>query len=220
MAVTATLNFTFKILLFIHILAGTTGLVTGILNIVRKKGDKPHKKIGRLFLYGMIINGIAGLFMSIIHFNLFLFIIGIFSIYLASTGQRYLSLKNISTNQKPKNIDWVLSFTMLFFAIAFIIYGVLLLLSNKNFGIVLLVFGFISSSMAIQDFRNYKAKNTVKNFWLLVHIQRMIGSFIAAFTAFLVVNNTILPGVIAWLLPTVVFVPLIFFWVRKYKVTS
>ena len=80
MAVTPTLNFTFKILLFIHILAGTTGLVTGILNIVRKKGDKPHKKIGRLFLYGMIINGIAGLFMSIIHFNLFLFIIYINSL--------------------------------------------------------------------------------------------------------------------------------------------
>jgi len=74
--------------------------------------------------------------------------------------------------------------------------------------------------MVYQDFRNYKSQNSIKNFWLLVHIQRMIGSYIAAATAFLVVNNTILPGIVAWLLPTVILVPLIFKWSNKYKITS
>jgi type IV secretory pathway component VirB8 len=46
----------------------------------------------------------------------------------------------------------------------------------------------------------------------------MIGAYIASITAFLVVNNTILPGVVAWLLPTAVLVPVLIKWSRKYAV--
>jgi hypothetical protein len=168
----------------------------------------------------MIINGIAGILMTLIHSNLFLLIIGVFSIYMAATGQRYLSLKGLLKDQKPKMIDWILSSIMLLFGIGFVVYGILILFSGNNLGVVLLVFGFISISMVYQDFKNYRGKNSVKNFWLLVHIQRMIGSYIAAATAFLVVNNTILPGVVAWLLPTVILVPLIFKWSNQYKIVS
>ena len=66
----------FKILLVIHIIAGSIGLITGTINITRKKGDKLHKNVGLFFLYGMIINGIAGLLMTLIHSNPFLFIVG------------------------------------------------------------------------------------------------------------------------------------------------
>ena len=208
---------TFTILLLIHIVSGSIGLITGTINLIRKKGDKPHKKFGIFFLYGMLINGVSGLLMSLIHFNFFLFLVGVFSIYMVSTGQRYLSLKTISPTQKALKIDWILSAEMFLFGVGFIIYGVLLLLSSNNFGIVLLVFGFISISMVYQDFINYQGKNSNKNFWLLVHIQRMMGSYIAAMTAFIVVNNSILPGIVAWLLPTVIVTPLIFKWSRKYK---
>ena len=210
----------FTILLLIHIASGSIGLITGTINLIRKKGDKPHKKFGVFFLSGMLINGVSGLLMSLIHFNFFLFIVGIFSIYMVSTGQRYLSLKTISPIQKALKIDWILSAGMFLFGVGFIIYGVLLLLSSNNFGIVLLVFGFISISMVYQDFKNYQGRNSNKNFWLLVHIQRMMGSYIAAMTAFIVVNNTILPGIVAWLLPTVIVTPLIFKWSRKYKIQT
>lgn len=211
---------TFTILLLIHIVSGSIGLITGTINLIRKKGDKPHKKFGVFFLSGMLINGVSGLLMSLIHFNFFLLIVGVFSIYMVSTGQRYLSLKTISPIQKALKIDWILSAGMFLFGVGFIIYGVLLLLSSNNFGIVLLVFGFISISMVYQDFKNYQGRNSNKNFWLLVHIQRMMGSYIAAMTAFIVVNNTILPGIVAWLLPTVIVTPLIFKWSRKYKIQT
>ena len=210
----------FIILLLIHIVSGSIGLITGTINLIRKKGDKLHKNTGIFFLYGMLLNGISGLSMSLIHFNFFLFIVGVFSIYMVSTGQRYLSLKTILPTQKALKIDWILSVGMFLFGIGFIIYGILLLLSSNNFGIVLLVFGFISISMVYQDFKNYQGQNSNINFWLLVHIQRMMGSYIAAMTAFIVVNNTILPGIVAWLLPTVIVTPLIFKWSRKYKIQT
>lgn len=210
----------FKILLIIHIIAGSIGLLTGTLNIARKKGDTLHKNVGLFFLYGMLINGVAGIFMSLIHSNLFLFIVGVFSIYMAATGQRYLSLKRLNKGEKAKSIDWILSCVMLLFGIGFLVYGAVLLFKSNNFSIVLLVFGFISCSMVLKDFKNYQGKNTIKNFWLLLHIQRMVGSYIAAATAFLVVNNTFLPGIVAWLLPTVILTPLLFKWSNKYKIVS
>lgn len=208
----------FTILLVIHIVAGSIGLFTGTMNIIRKKGDKLHKSVGKFFLYSMLVNGFAGLIMSLIHTNYFLLIIAVFSIYMASTGQRYLYLKKLNKGQKPQAVDWILSLAMLFFGIGFLLFGGYLVFYKNYFGTVLLVFGMISVLMVIQDFKNYQGKSSIKNFWLLVHIQRMIGAYIAATTAFLVVNNTILPSVVAWLLPTVILTPLIIKWSRKYKI--
>ena len=205
----------FKIILVIHIIAGSVGLFTGTINIIRKKGDQPHRLVGKYFFYSMIINAVAGFVMSILHDSLFLLIIAVFSFYLTATGQRFLSLKKLDKGQKPKTIDWAITIIMICFSLFFIIYGVSLLVNQNNFGIVLLVFGFISMRMARKDVATYRGKIKYKNYWLLIHFQRMIAAYIAALTAFLVVNNTYLPGIVAWLLPSVILAPLIFYWSRK-----
>ena len=205
----------FKLILIIHIIAGSIALFTGTINIIRKKGDKPHRLVGKYFFYSMLINAIAGFIMSVLHPNLFLLIIAVFSFYMTATGQRFLSLKRIHKGQKAKNIDWILTITMLLFAVFFIIYGFYLLVNDNNFGTVLVVFGLISILMARMDIKIYQGNIKIENYWLLIHIQRMIGAYIAALTAFLVVNNTYLPPVVAWLLPTVIFTPLIFYWSKK-----
>ncbi|WP_293871980.1 DUF2306 domain-containing protein [Flavobacterium sp.] len=205
----------FKILLIIHIITGSIGLFTGTINIIRKKGDQFHKLVGNFFFLSMIINAVAGFVMSILHKNLFLSIIAVFSFYMTATGQRFLSLKTIDKDQKPKTIDWILTLTMLLFALFFIIFGFYLLINYNKFGTVLLVFGLISILMAKKDIAIYQGKVKFKNYWLLIHIQRMIGAYIAALTAFLVVNNTYLPSLVAWLLPTVILTPLIFYWSKK-----
>lgn len=210
----------FKIVLSIHIIAGAIGLVTGTLNISRKKGDKLHKNVGKFFFYGMLINGFSGLLMTFIHRNDFLLIISIFSIYMVATGQRYLSLKNLFKGEKPKTMDWILSSFMLLFGIAFIVFGGYYLIKENFFGTVLVIFGLVSIFMVKVDFKNYMGNIKGPNFWLLVHLQRMIGSYIAATTAFLVVNNTYLPSIIAWLLPSVIITPLIFIWSKKYKIVK
>lgn len=208
----------FTILLVIHIICGSIGLFTGTLNLIRKKGDKPHRLVGKFFFYSMLINAIAGFCMSIMHNNQFLLIIAVFTLYLCGTGQRYLSLKGLDNGEKPKIIDWILTMGMILFALFFITFGIFQLYYNNSFGIVMIVFGSISFRLISQDILIYKGKIESKNFWLLLHLQRMMATYIAALTAFLVVNNTILPGIIAWLLPTVIIVPIIISWTRKYKV--
>ena len=101
----------FTILLIIHILAGSIGLLTGTINIIKKKGDKAHKSVGKFFFYSRLINGFAGFIMSLIHRNDFLLIVAVFSIYMVATGQRFLSLKQLNKEQKPKATAWILTYT-------------------------------------------------------------------------------------------------------------
>ena len=205
----------FKILLVIHILFGCIGLFTGTINIIRKKGTKTHLLLGKFFLYAMLINAVAGFIMAIMHTIPFLLIIAVFSFYMVSTGHRILSLKNLLSQQKPKYIDYFLSYLMLLFGISFMGYGSYILYHQNNFGVVLLTFGIISLLMVRTDFKIYAGSTKYLNYWLLIHLQRMIGAYIAAVTAFLVTNDYFNLGVILWLLPTIVLVPLIFKWSKQ-----
>jgi hypothetical protein len=207
----------FKVFLFIHIISGTVGLISGTINMINKKGNKLHKQIGLFFFYGMLINGFSALVVACIHFNVFLFIVGIFSIYMVITAQRFLFLRGIHTGQKPKKGDWIVTYSMSLFGLFFMIYGGTLVAFSKNFGIVLLVFGIISLLMVKQDITIYSGNIKNTNYWLLIHIGRMIGAYIASITAFLVVNNTMLPSLVAWLAPGILLTPFIFYWINKYK---
>ena len=207
----------FNILLILHIVGGSIGLISGTINIIRKKGDKSHKLIGKFFLYGMLIAGFCSLILAVMHPNYFLFIVGVFTIYMVSTGERYLYLKKLLQDQKPILLDWILAGFMLLFGFAFIAFGIKLFMQSEKFGIVFIVFGFVSLRFVYTDWQNYTGKAKIKNYWLLAHLQRMTGAYIASLTAFLVVNK-FLPGIIVWLLPTVILTPLIFIWSKKYAV--
>jgi succinate-acetate transporter protein len=131
------------------------------------------------------------------------------------TGKRYIKKKR--TNDVTI-VDWLLTISMFVFGFAFIVLGINGIIKNNFFGIVLIVFGTIGLMFVYIDYINFKGKSRIKNYWLTTHLQRMIGSFIAAFTAFVVVNNKFLPDIVAWLLPTFILVPFIVIWSRKYKV--
>lgn len=100
-------------------------------------------------------------------------------------------------------------FVIFITAIAFLIYGAYLLSNTYQFGIVLCTFGLIGLLFVYQDYQNFSGKSKYVNYSLTTHVQRMLGSYIASLTAFLVVNNTYLPNVIAWLFPIVLITPLI-----------
>lgn len=211
----------FKFLLAVHIVGGTIGLFTGLINLSKKKGGKNHILIGNIFTYSMLSTGFAALLLAKIHPNDFLFIVGVFTIYLVGTGKRYVYFKLTKQTVKPTIVDWALSIGMLIGGLFFILMGVKLIKAGNNFGIVPIVFALIGIAFAFRDIRYYQLHDKPKNFWLTAHLQRMTGGFIAALTAFLVVNAKYLPQnispIIYWLLPTIVLVPLIVRWTRKFK---
>jgi uncharacterized membrane protein len=211
----------FKVLLALHIIGGTVGLTCGLINIVRKKGDKTHKLVGKGFLYGMLTAGSMSFALAILHPNPFLFMVGVLTMYSVGTGQRYLSLKQLGDGQKPLLVDWFLTIMMLLAGIPFIGFGINYLIHGENFGIVFIVFGLLGLRSVLKDFGYYRGKIDVKNYWLIQHIGRMGGGFIASATAVLVVNGkyfAFIPDVLLWLLPTIIFTPLLVSWAKKYTV--
>ncbi|MDX5346239.1 MAG: hypothetical protein LPK19_03245, partial [Hymenobacteraceae bacterium] len=97
---------------------------------------------------------------------------------------------------------------------------VLVLRKPDNVSAVLIpgVFSAIFAGMLFADAKTYLQKQPWQRQQLLLrHISRMGGAFIATVTAFVVVNVHVEPAFIPWLLPTVVFTPLIAYHSRKIK---
>ena len=79
--------------IIIHACFGGLALLAGSISIISKKGGVTHKKAGKIFYYGMLLSGCAALIISVLpkHVNPFLFVIGLFSVYLILMG--YCSLR-------------------------------------------------------------------------------------------------------------------------------
>ena len=214
----------FTFFLIVHVVNGATGLIAGTINLIRRKGDPLHRRIGVVFVVAMLLTGSSAIVLSFLHPNHFLLIVGIFTIYMVSTGYRYIRLRLSEVDNDPKALDWLLTGLMGITAVAFIAFGAWQLYAKVIFGIVYLVFGVIGMLFVRRDLMNYRGKAEHRNYWLLAHLQRMIGAYIAALTAFLVVNADDfpldIPGYLYWLLPTVILTPLIFIWSRNYQVKS
>jgi uncharacterized membrane protein len=196
-------------------MGGFASLLIGAYLMVAKKGDKKHKQLGKIYFYSMLAAALVSFPMAIMHPNYFLFIVGVFTSYMLLTGTRYLKKKKI---EDVNSTDWLLTGFMLLFGFGFIGFGIFNLIKGFSFGVVFLVFGVISLFFVRVDYQNYKGISKVKNYWLTTHIQRMVGSYIASATAFLVVNKPPVPEILSWLLPTIILIPLIIKWSRKYSI--
>lgn len=194
----------FKIILIIHIISGFTGLLLGTVLLIRKKGDVIHKKLGKVFTLAMISTGLCAFYLSYVNPNLFLFIVGVFTIYLSISGYRMIHLKKAHLGQKPQIGDAFLTILMLISSMIFFYIGIKYVLAKQLFGIVYFLFGSISLRLCAVEYKAYTGKITDKLYGLKNHVGRMTGAYIAAFTAFLVINNTFLPAVLAWSLPGII----------------
>jgi len=207
-------------LIIIHVLAGGLSLVSGLAAMILKKGKEPHRFAGRVFFYCMTVIFISTLTISLIKQLHFLLMIGLFSYYLVVSGYRSLYHKQLHWSQKPNWIDWLINGTAVIAMLFLFAFGVIKLVGGNLFGIVSIVFGFIGLNMVYGTIKNFVHTPGSKTIWIEGHITGMIGGYIAAFTAFFVVNNDELiglPGVVAWLLPTAIGVPFMMYWIKKYK---
>ena len=206
-----------KVLIYIHAFFGGLGLLTGITSIIVKKGGKIHRKCGIIFSYSMGISALLSLIIARIpnHENLFLFLIGVFTIYLVLAGNRALTL-NHKTKMSANWIDKGISGAMLFTSIVMLIIGGNLMIKHANNSILFLFFGAFGLFMAQRDFHTFKVFRKEKNAWLVSHLGRMIAALIASVTAFIVAGLHI--GTLwAWISPTILGTAYIIYWSRKIK---
>ena len=197
-----------QILLPIHILAGIIALSCAAISVSSEKGQKIHILSGRTYFWCMVVIFLTAIPMSIISSNVFLFLIAIFSFYLAFAGMRFArNRKGVATI-----LDWIAVCLMIFSGLGMWILAVIFFLNSNTQYIVLLVFGFLSIALGYADFRSYKNNSATGKERISRHLTNMMGGTIAVITAVLVVNPPFEPEWVWWVLPTVLITPVIFWW--------
>jgi hypothetical protein len=200
-----------QILLPIHILAGTIALLCAALAVSSEKGKRLHVLSGRTYFWGMATIFLTAIPMSIISSNIFLFLIAIFSFYLAFAGMRFArNRKGVATI-----LDWIAVCLMIFSGIGMWILAAIYFLNSNTQYIVLLVFGFLAIALGYTDLRSYKNESATGKERISRHLTNMMGGTIAVITAVLVVNVNIEPVWIWWVLPTALITPVIIWWKIK-----
>ena len=197
-----------QILLPIHILAGTIALLCAALAVSSEKGKKLHVLSGRTYFWCMVAIFLTAIPMSIITSNIFLFLIAIFSFYLAFAGMRFArNRKGVATT-----LDWIIVSLMILSGVGMWILAAIYFTNNNSQYIPLLVFGFIAIALGYADFKSHKNKTAIGKERLSRHLTNMLGGTIAVITAVLAVNVDLEPAWVWWVLPTLLITPVIFWW--------
>lgn len=211
-----------KINLYTHISAGMITLLTGPVAIFYNFRDpKKHRIVGKIFFYAMLVVAISSIFAffkrpDVVFFQ---FLLGISMLVLAGIcrGVRSIFLMKGAAVSK---FDW--AYTALIGLNAVYMLGMsgyhLYLGSMIAFPILFGVFG----TMSLMDFRqNWKVFSHPELLhrldWMRLHLMTMLGAFMGSTTAFTVNAAHFLPWWAQWFGPTLLLLPLQFYFGGKVK---
>jgi hypothetical protein len=219
-----------RILLVLHVIGGSAALLSMIVPMVTRKGGRAHRRAGWVFVTGMAIVSVTALILSGWRFffdprpgvrtsALFLFYIAILTAAGVSTGIRVLGARN--RVPAPSGIrrwawwDVGLAALLLGTSAGMAAYG---LAARLPLFAAFSVIGLMSGGSQLAYWLRMPAH---RMHWWFEHMSSMLGSCIAATTAFLVVNADSFgaPGnsLVIWLAPTVVGTPVIIAWTVYYR---
>ena len=199
------------ILLSIHILAGSVALLSAASALLTEKGKKFHVLIGKAYFWSMVIIFLTAIPMSIITGNVFLFLVAIFSFYLAFSGMRFAK----NRTGVPTRVDLIAVNFILLSGIGMWILAIIFFIDNDSRFITLTVFGFLALFLGYGDFQTFKDQTAIGKERIAKHLTNMMGATIAVVTAVLVVNPPTNPEWVWWILPTALITPVIFWWNKK-----
>lgn len=209
-------------LLYLHIVVGSIALLSGGIALLSKKGKDLHQKAGKIYFWAMTLVFITGIIVAGYRFNRFLFLIAFLSYYSVFAGLRSLKLKKLHIGQKPEWYDWAAGLTNGVANIVFIGLGLYYFFYGNNIAGSLLSLGFGIGGFMISytNLFPFIIRPQKAYHWYLAHIGNMMGGYIATFTAFLstmVTRFELMNPFLAFALPSVIGIPLLFFWLKKIE---
>lgn len=204
-----------------HVIAGIIALISGPVAMITNKGNQAHRKAGKVYFVAMTYVFISAVTLSSIKFIPFLFMISFLSYYGCFSGVRILKLKKLHKGQRAAWYDWLAGGVTLLAGLCFVGYGIwwLSLGTGNSFAGLSIFFGLFTLNSAWGGLKLFVRKPAKPMYWWFYHINGMMGSFIAAATAFSTTIARVLQvhHWLFWVAPALVGVPLIIMWSRKYR---
>lgn len=207
----------------LHIGAGTVALFAGLIPMLGRKGGPAHRRAGQVYVGAMITVALTAVVLTsllpVTGSRLFLTGIAVFSFYLSFSGWRTARRRTAGLALPDRAL-----------AIFTALVGLAMIGAGIYWQAILFAFfGGLTLLFAGHDMRTAFAPPTGRpEPWIFRHISRMGGSYIATFTAFLVVNlGHWLPAAapawlntVGWIAPSLVGTLLIRRTIRHYRATA
>jgi hypothetical protein len=197
-----------EILLFAHIAGGSVALICALMAVSSKKGSNFHRRVGRIYALGIATIGVTAIPMAIISGKTLLFLIALFSSYLVFSGWRFA----VNRSGRPSKLDWIAVLIMLLTAATMTIGAYIIYAEGSDMWVALAVFATIAAVLGLVDMKSHISRRTIGKKRVARHLTNMLSGTIATVTAAAVVNISTDPAWIAWLVPTVIIVPVIIYW--------
>jgi hypothetical protein len=217
--------------MFVHIVAGLLCLVTGPVALAAKpKGGQRHRNAGRVFLWGVLVLAVTAALLLGFRWNPFFFALSVFSFSLAFSGWRVLGRKRPHADpaQRARPADWAA-------ALVTAAIGVVAVRWYRDGGFgdqadqAAVVLGMLSfaAAAAVYDLWRFAAPGGLARrwprlaggVWLLEHLTKLGGAFIAVACAFSGTVLSDLPGVppaLAQIAPAVLGTPPLILVANRY----
>jgi uncharacterized membrane protein len=208
------------VLLDLHVVCGGGAFVLAPLALVTAKGGRAHRSWGAIYFWCMAGVAATALIMAIWRPILFLALIAIFSFYLAFGAYRVLAQKAAWKGQSVVSaVDWAAAMLCFGASLALVLLGIFRPELIQNLRIPSVVFGLLGIRISGRSIWRFTHPPTEKMFWWTVHLQGMIASYIAAWTAFcLITLGPLLHGAWwLWLVPISVGLPAILVTTAYYR---
>jgi uncharacterized membrane protein len=208
------------VLLAVHIACGAGAFVLAPLALITAKGGRAHRRWGRFYFWCMAAVASTALVMALWRPVLFLALVAIFSFYTAFGAYRAIRQKAASRGEPVvRALDWLAAILCLGASAALVVLGAIRPELVQNLRIPCIVFGLVGVRVSAAAIWRFTHAPTDKMFWWYVHLQGMIGSYIAAWTAFcLVTLGPLLHGAWwLWLLPLSIGLPAMFATTAYYR---
>ena len=204
--------------MLVHIVAGFAALAVGPAAMLAKpKGGTNHRRWGKTYVALMgILAGTAAVLL-VFRWNPFFFALSVFSFYLAFSGWRVLRRRRPWRGERAQWVDWVA-------AIAAVITGFTSLwlrqmgIFGHDASVVLGTLGFAVCA-ALYDlwrFTHSRHPDSRPDIYLLEHLTKMTGSYLAVASAFSGTVLTVLPVAVAQTWPAIVGVPPLIWVANRY----
>ncbi len=214
------MEFLGKIVLIIHIIAGASTLITGPFAIFYNfKDPRKHRVVGKAFFYAMlvvVISAVAG-FLKQPDVAFYQFLLGIAMLVLAGIlrGVRCIFLMK---GDKVRQFDW--AYTILLAVNGLWMLGMAAWHFQQDTMVAIpILFGVFGVGSMADVRRNFKAFGQAASLhrfdWMRLHSSSMLGAFTASTTAFTVNAAHFLPWWAQWFGPTLLLVPLQFYFGKK-----
>ena len=209
-----------KALLAVHVSAGFSAFCLAPVALATAKGGRQHRRWGMVYFWAMAVVAGTAVVMALYRPVLFLAFISVFSFYLVFSGYRVLRLKDLARGGSASPIDWIAALLAFAVCVCLAVSGMVRPHWLGGMWIVAIVLGLLGVRLTITDMVVFVRKPKEKMFWWYGHLQKFIGSYIAAWTAFSTVTLPhVFPhaGIVLWLWPLSVGLPAIVLTTIYYK---